>query len=93
LIFAGLFPLVAGVGDAARMAETEKRGWRPSRTVKIVGVLVLLIAWTAMAGQWADKGCGLGQGFSLVVQHGTPDRNEGCEDEPSGTTYTDDYYG
>ncbi|KPI31456.1 hypothetical protein OV320_2672 [Actinobacteria bacterium OV320] len=75
------------------MTESEKRGWRPSRTVKIVAVLVVLIAWTAMAGQWADKGCGLPRGYSLVVMHGTPDRSEGCEDEPSGPVYTDDYYG
>jgi hypothetical protein len=88
-----MLPLVAGVGDAARMVETEKRGWRPSRTQKIVAVVVLLIAWTAMAGQWADKGCSLPQGYSLVVQHGTPDRWEGCESEPSGAVYTDDYSG
>jgi hypothetical protein len=74
------------------MSEQERRGWRPTRTQKIVAVLVLLIAWTAMAGQWADKGCNLPQGYSLVVQHGTPDRDEGCEDEPTGPTYTDDYY-
>ncbi|MGW0948543.1 hypothetical protein ACWD4O_39135 [Streptomyces sp. NPDC002623] len=75
------------------MSESEKRGWRPTRTQKIVAVLVLLVAWTAMAGQWADKGCNLPQGYGLVVQHGTPDRYEGCEDEPSGPAYTDDYGG
>jgi hypothetical protein len=74
------------------MSETEKRGWRPTRGQKIVAVLVLLIGWTALAGQWADKGCNLAQGYSLVIQHGTPDRDEGCEDEPSGPSYTDDYY-
>jgi hypothetical protein len=76
------------------MSDSERRGWRPSRTQKIVAVLVLLIAWTAMAGQWADKGCDLvPQGYGLVVQHGTPDHDEGCEDEPSGPEYTDNYYG
>lgn len=79
--------MLRGMGDEVR------RGWRPSRRVKIVAVLVALIAWTAMAGQWDDKGCSLPQGYALVVQHGTPDRNEGCEDEPSGPVYTDDYYG
>lgn len=73
------------------VTDTEKRGWRPSRTQKIVAVLVVLIAWTVMAGQWADKGCGLPQGYSLVIRHGTPDRSEGCEDEPTGPEYTDNY--
>ncbi|MFF8910498.1 hypothetical protein [Streptomyces olivaceoviridis] len=75
------------------MSETERSRWRPTRTQKIIAVLVLLIAWTALAGQWADKGCGLPQGYALVIQHGTPDRDEGCEDEPSGPEYTDNYYG
>lgn len=75
------------------MTDSERRGWKPTRTQKIVAVLVLAIAWTVMAGQWADKGCGLPQGYSLVIQHGTPDRDEGCEDEPGGPTYTDGYYG
>jgi len=73
------------------MTESDRRGWRPSRMQKIVAVVVVLIAWTALANQWAGKGCGLPQGYSLVVQHGTPDRSEGCEDEPSGPSYTDDY--
>ncbi|MEW2402142.1 hypothetical protein [Streptomyces sp. NPDC046862] len=75
------------------MSESEKRGWRPTRTQKIVAVLVVLIGWTLLANQWAGKGCGLPQGYSLVIQHGTPDRDEGCEDEPTGPTYTDQYYG
>ncbi|MER6092437.1 hypothetical protein [Streptomyces bluensis] len=75
------------------MTDSGKRGWRPTRTQKIVAVLVVLIGWTLLANQWADKGCGLPQGYSLVVQHGTPDRTEGCEDEPTGPTYTDQYYG
>jgi hypothetical protein len=75
------------------MSDSERRGWRPTRTQKIVAVLVLLIVWTALAGQWADKGCGLPQGYGLVIQHGAPDRMEGCEDEPDGPEYTDSYYG
>lgn len=76
------------------MSETVSRGWRPSRTQKIVGVLVLLIVWTAVAGRWADKGCDLvPQSYGLVLTHGAPERWEGCEDEPGGPVYTDDYRG
>jgi hypothetical protein len=64
---------------------------RTGRTWKIVAVLALLIAWTALANSWTDKGCGLPQSYSLVIQHGTPDRDEGCEAEPTGPTYTDNY--
>lgn len=76
------------------MSEVERRGWRPSRTQKIIGVLVLLIVWTAAAGRWTDKGCGfVPQSYGLVLTHGAPERYEGCEDEPGGPEYTDDYYG
>lgn len=75
------------------MTDQEKRGWRPSRTQKIVAVLVLLVVWTSLAGQWTDKDCDfIPQSYGLVLQHGTPDRDEGCEEEPWGTSYTDDYY-
>lgn len=63
-----------------------------SRNTKIVVVLVLLIVWTALASGWTDKGCNLvPQSYGLVLQHGTPDSNEGCESEPSGPAYTDNY--
>lgn len=75
------------------MTTTETRGWRPTRNQKIVAVLVLLIVWTVMAGQWDDKGCSLPQGYFLTVTHGSPDHDEGCEDEPGGPEYTDQYYG
>jgi hypothetical protein len=75
------------------MSESVRRGWRPSRTQKIVGVLVLLVVWTTAAGRWTDKDCGLGQSYGLVLTHGAPERWEGCEDEPGGPEYTDDYEG
>lgn len=76
------------------MGELERRGWRPSRAQKIVGVLVLLIVWTAAAGRWTDKDCRLGHAYRLVLTHGAPERWEGCEEEGSGRSeYTDDYYG
>lgn len=72
---------------------SEARGWRPSRTQKIVGVLLLLIVWTATANSWTDKGCSLPQGYVFVISHGgSPDRDQGCEDEPGGPSYTDQYY-
>ncbi|MEV5063827.1 hypothetical protein AB0K94_22415 [Streptomyces sp. NPDC053794] len=73
---------------------TTTRGWRPSRTMKIVAVIVVLIAWTAMANSWTDKNCTLMQGYRFVISHGgSPDRDQGCEDEPGGPEYTDQYYG
>ncbi|MGD1224983.1 hypothetical protein AB9Q10_41945 [Streptomyces krungchingensis] len=73
---------------------TQAKGWRPSRTQKIVAALLLLIAWTAVANSWTEKGCTLPQGYVFVVTHsGSPDRDQGCEDEPGGSAYTDRYYG
>ena len=66
---------------------------RLSRRAKVVTVLLLLIVWTALAGQWENKGCDLvPQSYGLVLTHGTPDHWEGCEDEPGGPQYTDRYY-
>lgn len=65
---------------------------RLTRNQKIVAVLVLLIGWTALASGWTDKGCDyVPQSYFLVLSHGTPNSNEGCEDEPSGPAYTDNY--
>ena len=67
---------------------------RLTRNTKIVLVLVVLVIWTALAGNWSSKGCDLvPQSYFLVISNGTPDSNEGCEDEPSGPAYTDDYRG
>ncbi|WP_406365268.1 hypothetical protein [Streptomyces sp. NBC_00645] len=76
------------------MSDTAATGWRPSRTQKIVGVLLLLLVWTVVANSWTEKGCSLSQGYIFVVSHGgSPDRDQGCEDEPGGPAYTDQYYG
>ncbi|MDV5147193.1 hypothetical protein R1T08_24200 [Streptomyces sp. SBC-4] len=65
---------------------------RFTRTTKTVAVLVVLLIWTALAGNWTDKGCDfVPQSYFLVVSNGTPDSNEGCEAEPGGTSYTDNY--
>jgi hypothetical protein len=72
---------------------TAARSWRPTRMQKTIAAVVLLIAWTMMANSWADKGCTLPQGYSFVISHGgTPDHDQGCEDEPGGPEYTDQYY-
>ena len=69
-------------------------GWRPTRMQKTIAVVVLLLVWTMMANSWADKGCTLPQGYGFVISHGgTPDRDQGCESEPGGPEYTDQYYG
>lgn len=73
------------------MSDAPGRRWPLKKSTTIVLVALLLILWTALANQWAGKGCGLPQGYSLVITHGTPDRNEGCESEPGGATYTDNY--
>ncbi len=77
-----------------RMPDDTARAWRPSRTQKIIAALVLLLVWTAVADTWTDKGCTLPQGYRFVITHGgSPDRDQGCEDEPGGPEYTDTYYG
>jgi hypothetical protein len=46
------------------------------------------------ANSWTEKGCTLPQGYMFVISHGgRPDRDQGCEDEPGGPGYTDQYYG
>ena len=60
--------------------------------IAFIAAIVGLIAWTGAAGEWDSRGCSLGQGYSFVVVHGGgPDEHEGCEDEPGGAVYTDDY--
>ncbi|MFD4258222.1 hypothetical protein ACFWR9_11475 [Streptomyces sp. NPDC058534] len=76
------------------MSDLTARPWRPSRPQKIIAALVLLMIWTAIANTWTDKGCTLPQGYAFVITHtGSPDRDQGCEDEPGGPRYTDTYYG
>lgn len=76
----------------APMSDTQpKRG--PSRTTKIVVAVAALLLWTGWASQWNSKGCDfILDSYVHVLMHGTPDRNEGCEDRGVvGPEYTDDY--
>lgn len=73
---------------------TADRPWIRRRSTQAGFVLLLFIAWTLAAQQWGDKGCGSGQSYGLVITHfGTPGHYEGCESEPGGPEYTDDYAG
>lgn len=66
---------------------------RLTRTTKIVAVLIALVIWTALAGNWKDKGCDfIPQSYFLVITNGTPDFNEGCAEDNGDTRYTDRYY-
>jgi hypothetical protein len=65
---------------------------RFTRNTKIVTVLAILIVWSALASGWTDKGCDfIPQSYGLVLSHGTADPDEGCESEPGGPAYTDNY--
>ncbi|MBT2508830.1 hypothetical protein J7I98_23670 [Streptomyces sp. ISL-98] len=58
----------------------------------LIAIVVILIAWTGAAGEWDNRECSLGQGYVFVIAHGGgPDEHEGCEDEPGGAVYTDEY--
>ncbi len=75
------------------MTTTDKP-WIRRRTTQAGIVLLLLIVWSLAASQWQDKDCGTAQSYGLVVSHfGTPGHFEGCESEPGGPAYTDDYEG
>jgi hypothetical protein len=83
------------------MTDTDTPATAPAakpwirRKTTIAGfILIAFIAWTLAAQDWSDKGCGTMQGYGLVVTHfGTPAGNEGCESEPGGPAYTDQYGG
>jgi hypothetical protein len=76
------------------MSDAPGRRWPLKKSTTIVLAALLLILWTGLAGQWADKGCQfIPNSYGLVLGHGTPDRNEGCESEPGGPQYTDNYEG
>lgn len=74
------------------MSDTERRP-RFTRRTKIVLVVAALLVWTVLANQWTEKGCQLPQSYQLVITHGTPDHFQGCESEPGGPVYTDQYAG
>lgn len=66
---------------------------RLTRRAKMLIVVLLLIVWSVLSMQWADKGCGTWPAYGMVLSHGTPDHWEGCGDGPDGSVYTDRYYG
>ncbi|MGW6566456.1 hypothetical protein [Streptomyces sp. NPDC054975] len=73
------------------MPDTAPRP-RLARSKKIVITCLLLIGWTLLASQWQGKHCDfIPQSYFLVITHGTPDANEGCEETTFGTSYTDEY--
>jgi hypothetical protein len=57
--------------------------------------LLLFLLWSLAARQWTDKGCNaIPQSYVLTITHfGPPASYEGCESEPGGPEYTDDYDG
>lgn len=76
------------------MPDTAKAEppWIRRRPTQIGFILLLLLGWTLLANQWSSKGCDLmPQSYGLVITHGTPDHYEGCESEPGGPAYTDNY--
>lgn len=83
------------------MTDTDTSAPAPAATpwirrkTTIAGIILLaFIAWTLAAQDWSDRGCGTMQGYGLVVSHfGTPGASEGCESEPGGPAYTDQYDG
>jgi hypothetical protein len=74
--------------------ERPAKPWIRRRRNQLGIALLLFLVWSLAANQWIDKGCGAGQSYGLVVTHfGTPDQYEGCESEPDGPAYTDQYDG
>lgn len=80
--------------DTSAIPPRAEKPWLRRRTTIAGFILLALIAWTMAAQRWSDKGCGTMQGYGLVVSHfGTPGENDGCESEPGGPVYTDQYDG
>ncbi|WP_433893012.1 hypothetical protein [Streptomyces sp. CA-111067] len=80
------------------MTDTERPAptpWIRRRTTQAGIVLLLFLIWSLAARQWTDKGCdAIPQSYVLSVTHfGTPGSTQGCETEPGGPAYTDDYDG
>lgn len=75
-------------------AAPARTPWIRRRTNQAGLALLLLLLWSLAANTWQDKGCDRLQSYGLVISHmGTPDHYEGCESEPGGPEYTDDYDG
>lgn len=65
---------------------------RITTPTKLALGLIAVLVWTFAASDWSDKGCTMPQGYGFVITHGGwPDEHEGCEDEPGGPVYTDEY--
>lgn len=71
------------------------RPWIRRRTTQVGVVLLVFLVWSVVAGRWQAKGCdAIPQSYVLALTHfGAPGHTEGCEDEPGGPEYTDDYNG
>ncbi|MFG1808177.1 hypothetical protein [Streptomyces sp. NPDC049040] len=77
------------------MPESTAGPWIRRRTTRIGIVLLVCLIWSVTANRWSAKGCdAIPQSYVLAVTHfGAPGHYEGCEDEPGGPQYTDDYDG
>lgn len=65
--------------------------WLHKRATAFMVAALLLLVWSILASQWHGKDCGMfPRSYLLVVQHGTPDHTEGCDEYGD---YTDDYDG
>lgn len=71
------------------------RPWMRRKTTIAGFVLLVFLGWSLAANRWTDRGCdAIPQSYVLVVTHfGPPGENQGCESEPGGPAYTDDYTG
>lgn len=74
------------------MPDTETPASRNSRRATVFMVTaVMLVVWSFLAGQWADKDCSMfPQSYGLVLTHGTPGDWDGCDRYGD---YTSDYDG
>ncbi|WP_333767752.1 hypothetical protein [Streptomyces sp. IBSBF 2435] len=76
------------------MSENERpaKPWIRRRSSQLGIALLLFMVWSLAANQWIERGCGTAQSYGLVVTHfGEPAANQGCESEPGGPAYTDQY--
>jgi hypothetical protein len=76
-------------------AASARTPWIRRRTNQAGLALLLFLLWSLAAHRWADRGCdAVPQSYVLTITHfGPPASYEGCESEPGGPVYTDDYDG
>ncbi|MGW5352182.1 hypothetical protein ACWERV_16935 [Streptomyces sp. NPDC004031] len=74
-------------------APAPARPWIRQKTTIAGIVLLVFLGWSLAANRWTDRGCdAIPQSYTLVITHfGTPGEGQGCESEPGGPAYTDDY--